>query len=123
MYGIVHGVKQHDRPVRETRDRDKPEEARVPEGILDGAQGADTEGEIDADHHLVVDRVVGRPAPAPQQVEIDCSGNAQEAGKSPQGHGRAKRAIGLVDGHDLRDLQLSCVPGDRLGVSPAAGNY
>ena len=51
-------VKQHDRAVCDTRERYKPKEAGVSNGIFDGARRTNSHREIHAHHHLVVDRVV-----------------------------------------------------------------
>lgn len=81
---VTQRVKQHDEAVCETRDRYKPKETAVSNGVLDGAGCTNTEREINANDHLIVDCVVGWPAPAAQQVEIDRERYANEAGKSPQ---------------------------------------
>ena len=84
MHLIMQSVKQHYSAVCETRDRYKPKEAAVSNRIFDGARGTDTQREIHADHHLIINCVVRWPAAAAQQIKIDRERNANEAGKSPQ---------------------------------------
>ena len=51
-------VKQHDHSVCDTRERYKPKEAAVSNGIFDGARRTKSHREIHAHHHLIVDCVV-----------------------------------------------------------------
>ena len=54
----------------EARDRYKPKEAAVSNRVFDCATGANTYGEVYADHHLIINCVVRWPAPTTQQVKI-----------------------------------------------------
>ena len=64
MCRIVQSVKQHYGAVRKTRDRHEPKEAGVSYRISYRTRRADTQRKVNADDHLVIDRVVGRPAPS-----------------------------------------------------------
>ena len=63
---IMQGVKQHYSAVSEARDRYKPKEAGVSNGIFDSADCANPNREINAYDHLIIDCVIGWPSPAAQ---------------------------------------------------------
>ena len=59
MLRIGKGLECHDAGVHDARPHRKPDNAGMPQWVPRRAQQEDAQGEVDADEHLFVVRVVG----------------------------------------------------------------
>jgi len=87
---IHYGVKQHDRPVGDARQDDKPKKTEMPERISNGSKRANANGKIDRHHHLIIDRIMGLPFPPTERVEKHKGRNPDQSGKCPKGYSPAE---------------------------------
>src|SRR5829696_8327647 len=96
-------LEQHDAGVHEAHPHHEPDEAEVLQGIFRSANQEYAQSEIDANHHLLVVRLVGRPAPprGPQEhkrSECKADGTDEHQGDAKERYARWCHCLSLESG-------------------------